>query len=109
MSAPGEKEQNFAQLLMAYEICTCTVINIAEDTRYPEFVIQHKKECKNNMKPTCKLIGGDGNVFVLAAQVTKVLKKAGLLEQSKEFNSKLWSCESYDEALCLMQEYVEVE
>lgn len=60
-------------------------------------------------KPTCKLVGTNGNVFALAAQVTKSLKKADLFEQVKEFNQKLWKCGSYDEALALMCEYVEVE
>ena len=67
-------------------MCSCPTINVSGDIRYPAFVIQHKKECEN-MKPTCKLIGKDGNVFVLAAQVTKALKKAELLDQAKEFNS----------------------
>lgn len=61
------------------------------------------------MKPTCKLIGTNGNVFALAAQVTKSLKKAGQTEQVKEFNHKLWKCLDYDDALRLMSEYVEIE
>lgn len=59
-------------------------------------------------KPTCKLIGENGNVFALAAQVTRALKKAGLVDQAKEFNQKLWKCSDYDAALVLMTEYVEV-
>ena len=60
-------------------------------------------------KPVCVFVGTNGNVFALAAQVTKALKKAGLTDQVKEFNTKLWKCGSYDDALTLMQEYVEVE
>ena len=60
-------------------------------------------------KPACKLVGVDGNVFALAAQVTRALKKADLKEQAKEFNEKLWKSKSYSEALMLMAEYVEVE
>lgn len=61
------------------------------------------------MKPACKLIGENGNVFNLAAQVTKALKKAGQEKEAKEFNTKLWKCGDYDAALVLMSEYVEVE
>lgn len=61
------------------------------------------------MKPICKLIDTDGNVFYLAAQVTRTLKKAGLKEEAQEFNSKLWKCENYNAALTLMGEYVTCE
>lgn len=93
------------------KICSlpCPVINESEDTRYPSFVIKHQKECVNYMKPACKLTETNGNVFALAAQVTRVLKKNELAEQAKEFNTKLWKCESYAAALALMTEYVEVE
>ena len=59
-------------------------------------------------KPACKLVGTDGNVFALAGRVSKALKQAGQAEQAKEFQGKLFQCGSYDEALILMQEYVEV-
>jgi len=60
-------------------------------------------------KPVCKLIGTDGNVFALAAQVSSCLKKAGQPEKAKEFMSKLMDCDAYNNAICLMLEYVEVE
>lgn len=60
------------------------------------------------MKPKCKLIGTDGNVFALAGCVSKALKKAGQADKAKEFTSKLFKCGSYDEALALMDDYVDV-
>lgn len=60
-------------------------------------------------KPVCELIGTDGNVFTLAGKVTKALRKAGLHEEAKEFSGKLQQCTSYDEALVLMGNYVEIE
>ena len=60
------------------------------------------------MKPHCELVGTDGNVFALAGRVMQALKKAGQKDKALEFNSKLFQCKSYDEALVLMQEYVEV-
>ena len=59
-------------------------------------------------KPKCKLAGTDGNVFALAGQVSRALKRAGQPEQAKDFQGKLFKCGSYDEALQLMMEYVEV-
>lgn len=60
-------------------------------------------------KPTCKLIGTDGNVFALASKVNSVLKKEGLHEQAEEFKQKLAKCKSYNEALGLMGDYVDIE
>lgn len=60
------------------------------------------------VKPKCALIGEDGNVFNLSGIVSRALKKAGQADQAKEFQSKLFQCGSYDEALVLMQDYVEV-
>jgi len=60
-------------------------------------------------KPICKLIGTDGNVFALGGRVSQALKKAGEKEKAKEFSQKLFRCGSYDEALALMGEYVDIE
>lgn len=60
-------------------------------------------------KPKCKLIGTDGNIFTLAGRVQKTLKKEGLKEQAEEFMALLPNCRSYDEAIRLIMEYVEVE
>ncbi len=59
-------------------------------------------------KPVCELIGTDGNVFALAGKVGRCLDKAGLHEQKEEFYKKLPQCHSYDEALQLMMQYVDV-
>ncbi len=63
----------------------------------------------NVEKPTCKLTGTDGNVFALAGLVSKALRQAGQSDKAKEFTAKLFKTGSYDEALTLMREYVEVE
>jgi len=59
-------------------------------------------------KPECELIGTDGNVFALAGRVRVCLRSAGMLEKAEEFSKKLLECGSYDEALALMAEYVDV-
>ena len=60
-------------------------------------------------KPRCQLLGTDGNVFALAARVTQALKQAGQGDKAKEFQGRLWKSRSYDEALSLMAEYVEIK
>ena len=60
------------------------------------------------VKPECQLTGTDGNVFALGGTVIGALKRAGLSNEAKEFRSRLLKCHSYDEALTLMGEYVEV-
>ena len=61
------------------------------------------------MKPKCKLLGADGNVFALAGRVSQALNKAGQPEKAQEFQDKLFQTKSYSDALVLMGEYVEIQ
>lgn len=61
------------------------------------------------MKPTVKLTDTDGNVFALAGKVRQALRRAGQDKEAKEFGEKLWKCGSYEQALKLMADYVEIE
>lgn len=61
------------------------------------------------VKPKCTLSGTDGNVFALAGKVTRALKQAGQIDKAKDFNARLVQCGSYDAALQLMMEYVDVQ
>lgn len=63
----------------------------------------------NENKPACNLSDCDGNVFMLAGRVGKTLRCAGLSDKADEFYGRLKGCGSYDAALQLMMEYVEVE
>ena len=60
-------------------------------------------------KPTVKLIGEDGNVFLIIGRVAQALKRAGQADKAKEFQTKAMSSGSYDEVLALLSDYVEVE
>ena len=59
-------------------------------------------------KPECKLLGEDGNIFNLVGITSKTLKRAGMTEQAEEMQNRVFSSKSYDEALCIIMEYVEV-
>ncbi len=60
------------------------------------------------MKPRCKLIGEDGNIFHLMAVASGVLKKNKMSAQANEMQSRIFACGSYEEALSIIQEYVDV-
>ncbi len=59
-------------------------------------------------KPDCKLIGEDGNIFNLMARASKTLRENGLSEEAKEMRERITSSGSYDEALCIIGEYVNI-
>lgn len=61
------------------------------------------------MKPKCKLIGEDGNIFNLIGIASKALKKNGLQDKASEMKDKAFQAQSYEEALSIIMEYVEVE
>jgi len=59
-------------------------------------------------KPDCKLIGEDGNIFNLMARAIKTLRENNLSEEAKEMRERITSSGSYDEALCIIGEYVNI-
>lgn len=59
-------------------------------------------------KPICKLIGEDGNIFNLMGIASRVLKDAGKKEEAKEMVDRVTSSNSYEEALGIIGEYVEI-
>jgi len=61
------------------------------------------------MKPKCKLVGKDGNMFNLMGIASRTLKEAGLKEKADEMIKRIMNSKSYDEALGIIMEYVEVE
>lgn len=62
-------------------------------------------------KPLCELIGADGNIFNLMSIVCRTLKENGLHKQAEELQKRIigGEAQSYDEALQIIMEYVEVE
>lgn len=62
-------------------------------------------------KPTCKLIGENGNIFNLIGIASRTLKQSGLKELAAEMQKRITNGEagSYDAALQIIMEYVEVE
>lgn len=61
------------------------------------------------MKPKCKLVGTDGNIFNLIGLARKALREAGQRELGEEMTNRVYGAESYDEVLQIKMGYVEVE
>ena len=59
------------------------------------------------VKPRCKLIGEDGNIFNLMGLASRALRKAKLEDKSKEMCDRITHSESYSMALSIIMEYVD--
>lgn len=59
-------------------------------------------------KPECKLIGEDGNIFNLLAITRRTLLINNMYNESIEVVRRVTSSKSYDEALRIIGEYVEI-
>lgn len=59
-------------------------------------------------KPVVKLIGENGNIFNLMAIASRSLRAAGQKDKATEMSNRVMSSSSYDEALCVIMDYVEV-
>ena len=59
------------------------------------------------MKPTCELIGTDGNVFAIIGKVSRTLKQADQRDKADEFKDRAMKCSDYLQVLELLHDYVE--
>jgi len=58
-------------------------------------------------KPKAKLVGADSNIFNLLGIANAALRKAGMVDQVKEMNERVWASHSFDEALWIILGYVD--
>ena len=75
------------------------------DNRIGGFI---SEETDKQKKPDCKLIGENGNIYNLAGIASETLKRNDMAEQAKEMCDRILSSGSYDEALCIIGEYVNI-
>lgn len=69
--------------------------------------VQEQKE-PAHIKPDCPLIGTDGNIFHLMGKASETLRKNGMQEQAEEMRNRIFQCQSYDSALCIIGDYVNI-
>lgn len=75
------------------------------DNRLGGFIPEKASEQK---KPDCKLIGEDDNIFNLMGIASKILRQNGMAEEAVEMRDRIRASGSYDEALCIIGEYVNI-
>lgn len=66
------------------------------------------EETAERKKPYCKLIGEDGNIFNLMGIASRTLRQNGMAEEAVEMRDRIRASGSYDEALCIIGEYVNI-
>lgn len=60
-------------------------------------------------KPKLQLSGEDGNIFVIAGRAARALTKIGQKDKAEELKQKVMNADSYDHALQIVMDYVDVE
>ena len=75
---------------------------------FDDIVDNNLRREREKIKPKCALIGQDGNIFNLMGIASRTLKKYNMKEEAKEMIDRITSSKSYDEALNIIGEYVEI-
>ena len=70
--------------------------------------IQEQKSSLEGAKPDCPLIGEDGNIFHIMGIASEALRENGMQEQAEEMRSRIFQCQSYDSALSIIGDYVNI-
>lgn len=60
------------------------------------------------VKPDCPLIGQDGNIFNLIGIAARTLRNNDMKAEAKEMSSRVMSAGSYEDALQIIGEYVNI-
>lgn len=62
-------------------------------------------------KPSCPLVGQNGNIFNLIGLAGRTLRQNGMTAEAKEMQNRIMGGDyhSYEEALGIISEYVETE
>ena len=68
----------------------------------------YKVVAPESTKPDCQLIGENGNIYHLMGVASRTLRKAGQSEQATEMCEKIQSSGSYEEALNIIGDYVNI-
>ncbi len=74
------------------------------DNRLGGFIAKPQERAKLD----CQLIGEDGNIFNLLGKAMKTLKSNGMYDEAKEMKERVSSSSSYNEALNIIGEYVNI-
>lgn len=70
--------------------------------------LEKKEKSNGTKKLKCKVSGTDGNVFALMSTVSRFMKQNGLGDKIETMRTRVYAAKSYDDALNIMNEYVEL-
>lgn len=91
--------------LRSYEQFGGTWLSDYVENRLGGFLTEEIAEQKN---PDCKLIVEDGNIFHLMGIAARTLRRNGMPNEAKEMCARIYTSGSYDEALGIIGEYVNI-
>lgn len=57
-------------------------------------------------RPKCPIIGANGNIFNILGIASRTLKDNGMTEEAAEMYNRVTSSGSYEQALCIITEYI---
>ena len=67
-----------------------------------------QKQEQESVKPDCPLIGRDGNIYNLLGIAGQTLREHGMEQQATEMFNRITQCQSYDSALRIIGDYVNI-
>jgi len=65
-------------------------------------------ETNGKFKPDCRLIGENGNIYNLVGIASRTLRSCDMAKEAKEMQDRVFSSHNYEEALGIIDEYVNV-
>ena len=57
-------------------------------------------------KPMCPIIGANGNIFNILGIASRTLRNNDMADEAQEMYNRVTSSSSYDEALCIITDYI---
>ena len=94
--------------LKTHEMFGGTWLSDYVDNRLGGFLQAGSSESEERIKPDCPLIGADGNIFNLMSITKRTLINNDMASEAKEMCSRIYDCGSYNEALNVIGEYVNI-
>ena len=87
-----------------------TLSLIPEEDRFRKLTEQEIAQEQEQLKykPDCPLIGQNGNIYNLLGIASETLRQNGRAEQAREMFLRVTQSGSYDAALCVIGEYVNI-
>ena len=94
--------------LKTHEMFGGTWLSDYVDNRLGGFLQDETPETEERFKPDCPLLGCDSNIFNLMGIAKRTLINNDMTAEAKKMCSRIYDCGSYNEALNVIGEYVNI-